>query len=116
MYAYIHLRVNSRGTQDIKKAISQEIYHMLGVAIVQGTARVSISIILAVDYSALYSLLNLMHGRGENIENIVYVGNLIKKQPNQTNSLLSFLPCLIDLFSYLSAQNAVHHDNDEPLQ
>lgn len=73
MYAYINLRVNSRGTQDIKKAISQEIYHMLGVAIVQGTARVSISIILAVDYSALYSLLNLMHGRGENIENIVYV-------------------------------------------
>lgn len=44
------------------------------------------------------------------------LGNLIKKQPNQTNSLLSFLPCLIDLFSYLSAQNAVHHDNDEPLQ
>lgn len=33
---------------------------MLGVAIVKRTARVSISVILAVDYSALYSFLNLM--------------------------------------------------------
>lgn len=62
MYAHIHLGANARGTQDIKKAISQEIYHKLGVAIVKGTARVSISIVLAVNYSALYSLLNLIDG------------------------------------------------------
>lgn len=62
MYAHIRLGANARGTQDIKKAISQKIYHKLGVAIVQGTARVSISIILAVNYSALYSLLNLRKG------------------------------------------------------
>lgn len=53
---------NARGTQDIKKAISQEIYHKLGVAIVMGTARVSIAVVLAVDHSALYSFLNLMGG------------------------------------------------------
>lgn len=46
----------------LRGAISQEIYHMLGVAIVVGTARVSIAVILAVDHSALDSLLNLMDG------------------------------------------------------
>lgn len=43
-------------------AVSQEIYHVLGVAVVVGTARVSIAVILAVDHSALDSFLNLMHG------------------------------------------------------
>lgn len=47
----------------LKKAISQEIYHMLGVAIVVGTARVSVAVVLAVDHSALYSFLDLI-GRG----------------------------------------------------
>lgn len=32
---------------------------MLGLAVVKGTTRVSISIILAVNYSALHSILNL---------------------------------------------------------
>lgn len=31
------------------------------MAIVMGTARVTIAVVLAVDYSALYSLLNLMN-------------------------------------------------------
>lgn len=35
---------------------------MLGVAIVKGTARVSIAVILAVDHSALHGFLNLMGG------------------------------------------------------
>lgn len=46
----------------LRGARSQEIYHMLGVAVVVGTARVSIAVILAVDHSALDSLLNLMDG------------------------------------------------------
>lgn len=43
-------------------ARSQGIYHVLGVAIVVGTARVSVAVILAVDHSALDSFLNLMQG------------------------------------------------------
>lgn len=35
---------------------------MLGVAIVKGTARVSIAVVLAVNHSALDSFLNLMDG------------------------------------------------------
>lgn len=46
----------------LRGAISQETYHMLGVAVVVGTARVSVAVILAVDHSALDSLLNLMDG------------------------------------------------------
>lgn len=42
--------------------LSQEIYHVLGVAVVVGTARVSVAVVLAVDHSALDSFLNLMHG------------------------------------------------------
>jgi len=60
MYAHIHLGIMIKGTQDIKKAISQDIYHKLGVGIVMGTARISSAVVLAVDYSALYSFLNLM--------------------------------------------------------
>lgn len=37
---------------------------MLGVAIVMGTARVSVAIVLAVDYPALYSFLYLMDEAG----------------------------------------------------
>lgn len=42
-------------------------YHMLGVAIVKGTARVSIAVIFAVDHSALDGFLNLMGGGEKNI-------------------------------------------------
>lgn len=66
----------ARGTQDIKKAISQEIYHMLGVAIVMGTARVSIAVVLVVDYSALYSFLNLMD-RVEKLQKIAFAPQLV---------------------------------------
>lgn len=41
---------------------------MLGVAVVVGTARVSIAVILAVDHSALDSLLNLMDGEEMSLE------------------------------------------------
>lgn len=40
---------------------------MLSVAIVKGTARVSVSIILAVYHSALDSFLNLMRGNEKKI-------------------------------------------------
>lgn len=48
-------------------AVSQEIYHVLGVAVVVGTARVSIAVILAVDHSALDSFLNLTQ-RGDVVQ------------------------------------------------
>lgn len=60
MHAYFHLGINSRSTQDIKKAIGQDIHHVLRMAIVMRIARVSIPIVFAVNYSALHSLLNLM--------------------------------------------------------
>ena len=40
---------------------------MLGVAIMVGTARVSVAVVLAVDHSALYSLLDLI-GQGKRIQ------------------------------------------------
>lgn len=69
MHAYIHLGIHFKSTQDIKKAIGQIIHHVLRVAIVMRTSRVSIPIIFAINYSALYSLLNLMET--PNIQEIV---------------------------------------------
>lgn len=70
------------------------------------TARVSISIVLAVHYSALHSLLNLTDT--ENLERQPGSGS---SNPNPPLNF-SFLRSNI----YLSAQDAVHHDDDETLQ
>lgn len=71
-----------KSTQDIKKAESQEIYHMLRVAVVMGAARISIAIILAVYYSALYSLLDLIDsGNGFLITALVTPIKKKQKQP-----------------------------------
>lgn len=74
MHTYTHLGEQMREalktlgtllwTGESGGAVSQEIYHVLGVAVVVGTARVSVAVILAVDHSALDSFLNLMQ-RGE---------------------------------------------------
>lgn len=77
MYALFILEEKTRGTQDIKKAKSQELYHM-SLAIVMGAARVSVSIILAVDHSALDSFLDLMRRNGKKKNNL---SNHCIKQP-----------------------------------
>lgn len=120
MHAYLYSGTNLKSTQDIKKAIGQYIHHVLSVAIVMRTARVSITIIFAVNYSALHSLLNLMDTQkiGKIVNNIP--AHLIKKKTNNKINfhfyLYSFSVHLVVLPSYLSAQDAVDHDNNETLQ
>lgn len=90
---------------------------MLGVAVVNGTARVSISIILAVNHSALDRFLNLMSGSGKRINqnhnsstklktNIPFISIPVASCSHQT----------VFFGLYLSAKNAVDHDNDETFQ
>lgn len=86
---------------------------MLGVAIVKGTARVSIPIVLAVNYSALYSFLNLIEAGGERK---FKTSLMYPHYDDQLRKQLSFLLYLLYLPPYLSTQDAVNHDNDETLQ
>lgn len=61
---------------------------MLGVAIVKGTARVSIAVVLAVNYSALYCFLNLREGLRENVRKFSLnhsTHNLIKTTNERNN-------------------------------
>lgn len=101
---------NAGGTQDIKTAISQEIYHMLGVAIVMGAARVSIAVIFAINDSALYCFLNLMDE-----ENKISSHNPIKRKHSFPFRFTLSHPNL-NPFLHLSAQDAVDHDDDETFQ
>lgn len=113
MYALSILEEKTRGTQDIKKAKSQELYHM-SLAIVEGAARVSVSIILAVDHSALDSFLDLMR-RNNKIKRASFKPQLqtTRRLPVQLQRLSSGK---VLLFPYLSAEDAVNHDDDETFQ
>lgn len=73
-------------------------YHMLGVSIVIGTARVSIAVVLAVDYSALYSFLYLMD-RGKNVRKWHSNHSLCRKQPITNNFLFNLNICHLNVSS-----------------
>lgn len=90
---------------------------MLGVAIVNGTARVSISIILAVNHSALYSFLNLMRGSRRRINRNHNSSTKLKTTVPFISIPVAFCSHQAVFFGlYLSAKDAVDHDNDETFQ
>ena len=73
---------------------------MLGVAIVKGTARVSIAIVLAVDYSALYSFLNLMDSGMEKKSQLVQLYKY--DQQEELLFLFVFIPVTLSHLPVLS--------------
>lgn len=83
---------------------------MLSVAIVKGTAWVSISIILAVDHSALDSFLNLMRGNEKKSFKPRH------KKTRKSTFQRRWLSYVNAPPPYLSAKDAMNHDDDETLQ
>lgn len=83
-----------------------------------GTARVSTAVVLAVDYSALYSFLNLMEG-GKTSGNYIHRSCELIEKNNQLETIFFFISVILSsskYFPYLSTQDAVDHDDDETLQ
>ena len=79
----------------------------MSLAIVKRAARVSVPVILAVDHSALDSFLDLM--RGNQKKNL---SSHCREQQEGSHSISAMFPPP----PYLSAQDAVNHDDDETFQ